>query len=188
VFILKGQNSDLTPQVTSSQVPVYLAEISKAKKRGAIIVIQQLAIEWGILIMFFIGYGCSFIPGQRSFRTAWGIQWIPCVILMCGLPFVPESPRWLAKGDMVEEAIATLANIQAHGDKNDPLVQAEWEEITTTLAAERAAAKGWRKFVYNGMWRRTCKLTPLMHTCSGHVNQHAIAIADLIRAYTITKD
>ncbi|CAL8578158.1 hypothetical protein XPA_003960 [Xanthoria parietina] len=35
--------------ITSSQVPVYLAEIAKKEKRGSIIVIQQLAIEWGIL-------------------------------------------------------------------------------------------------------------------------------------------
>jgi MFS family permease len=37
--------------ITSSQVPVYLAEIAKKDKRGSIIVIQQLAIEFGILIM-----------------------------------------------------------------------------------------------------------------------------------------
>ncbi|EXJ92753.1 hypothetical protein A1O3_01305 [Capronia epimyces CBS 606.96] len=141
--------------ITSSQVPVYLAEISRKEKRGAIIVIQQLAIEWGILIMYFIGYGCSFIPGSASFRTAWGIQFVPCVFLMCGLPFLPRSPRWLAKVDRVDEAIRTLANIQANGNVNDPLVVAEWEEITETLAAERAAAKGWRKFVVNGMWKRT---------------------------------
>lgn len=141
--------------VTSSQVPVYLGEIARHEKRGAIIVIQQLAIEWGIFIMFFIGYGCSFISGQASFRTAWGIQWVPCVALMIGLPFLPRSPRWLAKKDRVDEAIATLANIQAKGNREDPLVLAEWEEITTVLAAERASAKSWRKFVYNGMWRRT---------------------------------
>jgi MFS family permease len=41
----------VTVGITSSQVPVYLAEISKHSQRGAIIVIQQLAIEWGILIM-----------------------------------------------------------------------------------------------------------------------------------------
>ena len=35
--------------ITSSQVPVYLAEIARKEKRGSIIVIQQLAIEWGIL-------------------------------------------------------------------------------------------------------------------------------------------
>lgn len=141
--------------ITSSQVPVYLAEIAKKEKRGSIIVIQQLAIEWGIFIMFFVGYGCSFITGPASFRTAWAIQFVPCVLLMIGLPFLPRSPRWLAKVDRTEEAITTLAMIQAGGDVNDPLVVAEWEEITTVLAAERSAAPGWRKFFYNGMWRRT---------------------------------
>lgn len=74
---------------------------------------------------------------------------------MIGLPFLPESPRWLAKKDRTEEAIQILANIQADGDINSPLVVAEWEDITMTLAAERAAPAGWRKFVYNGMWKRT---------------------------------
>jgi MFS family permease len=45
----------VTVGITSSQVPVYLAEISRKEKRGSVIVIQQLAICWGILIMFFIG-------------------------------------------------------------------------------------------------------------------------------------
>lgn len=142
--------------ITSSQVPVYLAEIAKKEKRGSIIVIQQLAIEIGILIMYFIGYGCSFIPGPTaSFRTAWGIQWVPCVILLAGLPFLPRSPRWLAKVGRTEEAVKILANIQAGGDQSDPKVIAEWEEITTVLAAERESPPGWRRFVYNGMWRRT---------------------------------
>jgi Sugar (and other) transporter len=132
-----------------------LAEIAKKDKRGSIIVIQQLAIEWGILIMFFAGYGCSFIPGPASFRTAWGIQFIPAVFLLIGLPFLPKSPRWLAKVGRTEEAIQTLANIQVNGNIDDPLVVAEWEEIWTVLQAERESPPGWRKFVYRGMWRRT---------------------------------
>ncbi|RSL41838.1 hypothetical protein CEP53_012518 [Fusarium sp. AF-6] len=141
--------------ITSSQVPVYLAEIAKRERRGRIIIIQQLAIEWGILIMYFIGYGCGFIPGTASFRTAWGTQFIPCVVLMVGLPFLPRSPRWLAKVGREEEAIQTLADIQARGDRNDALVIAEWREISETLAAEREAGGGWRKFFKNGMWKRT---------------------------------
>ncbi|KAL9081459.1 MAG: hypothetical protein Q9157_000017 [Trypethelium eluteriae] len=144
--------------ITSSQVPVYLAEIAKKDKRGSIVVIQQLAIEFGILIMFFIGYGCSFIGtahSTASFRTAWGIQFVPAALLLLGFPFLPRSPRWLAKVGRVEEAIDVLAKIQAHGDRTDPLVVAEWEEITTTLAAERHSLPGWRKFVYKGMWKRT---------------------------------
>lgn len=141
--------------ITSSQVPVYLAEIAKKDKRGSIIVIQQLAIEWGILIMFFVGYGCSFIPGTASFRTAWGVQFIPAVFLLVGLPFLPKSPRWLAKVGRTDEAIQTLANIQAEGNIDDPLVVAEWEEIWTVLQAERESPAGWRKFFYSRIWRRT---------------------------------
>lgn len=61
----------------------------------------------------------------------------------------------LAKKDRGAEAIDILAKIQARGNVDDPLVVAEWEEITTTLAAERSAPPGWRKFVLNGMWKRT---------------------------------
>lgn len=74
---------------------------------------------------------------------------------MIGLPFLPESPRWLAKMDRTEEAIHVLANIQGNGNLDDPYVIAEYEEIITVLTAERLAPKGWRKFVYNGMWKRT---------------------------------
>ncbi|KAK0277819.1 hypothetical protein LTR35_009655 [Friedmanniomyces endolithicus] len=129
--------------ITSSQVPVYLAEIAKKNMRGSILVIQQLAIEVGILIMFFIGE-------SASFRTAWGIQFIPCLVLIAGLPFLPRSPRWLAKVGRVDEAVDILARIQAGGDQTDPMVIAEWEEITTVLAAERVAPAGWRRFIKNG--------------------------------------
>ncbi|KAH3918551.1 hypothetical protein HBH56_038120 [Parastagonospora nodorum] len=148
----------ITVGITSSQVPVYLAEISKHSQRGAIIIIQQLAIEWGILIMYFVGYGCSYIGDANStasFRTAWGVQFVPCVFFMIGLPFLPESPRWLAKVDRTEEALRILAEIQANGDITNEYVVAEYEEIITVLTAERLAPKSWRKFVYNGMWRRT---------------------------------
>ncbi len=143
--------------ITSSQVPVYLAEISKKETRGSIIVIQQWAIEWGIFIMYFVGYACSFIntTPTASFRTAWAIQFVPCIVLMAGIPFLPRSPRWLAKVGREKEAIQTLANIQAKGNAHHPLVVAEGEEITTILAAERESPKGWRKFVKNGMWKQT---------------------------------
>ncbi len=74
---------------------------------------------------------------------------------MLGTPFLPRSPRWLAKVGRVEKAIEVLARIQAHGNAEDPLVAAEWEEITTVHQAEREALQGWRKFIKNGMWRRT---------------------------------
>lgn len=34
---------------------MYLAEIARKEKRGSLIIIQQLAIEVGILVMYFLG-------------------------------------------------------------------------------------------------------------------------------------
>ena len=70
---------------------------------------------------------------------------------MIGVPFLPRSPRWLAKAGRTEAAIKTLAQMQAHGDIDDPLVIAEWEENTTILTAEREGQKGWRRFIKNGI-------------------------------------
>jgi sugar porter (SP) family MFS transporter len=146
----------VTIGVTSAQVPVYLAEIAKKDIRGALIIFQEFAIEIGVLVMYFIGYGASFISGATtSFRLAWAMQLIPCLVLMAGLPFLPRSPRWLAKVGRLEEAYDILAKVQANGNRDDPVVVAEWQEITLTLNAEREALRGWRKFIKNGMWRRT---------------------------------
>ncbi|KAK1762945.1 putative sugar transporter-like protein [Phialemonium atrogriseum] len=143
-----------TVGITLSQVPVYLAEIARPEKRGSLVIVQQLAIEAGILIMYFIGHGCSKIDSTASFCTAWGTQFIPAAFLIAGLPFLPRSPRWLAKVGREKEAIETLANIQAGASTEDPLVIVEWEEIVTTMRAEREAGRGWRKFFHDGMWKR----------------------------------
>ncbi|KIK27570.1 hypothetical protein PISMIDRAFT_674441 [Pisolithus microcarpus 441] len=46
-------------------VPMYLAEISSANIRGALVALQQLSITLGILISYWIAYGTSHIGGTR---------------------------------------------------------------------------------------------------------------------------
>lgn len=112
--------------------------------------------------MYFLSYGCSYIGNQDvgttdtgGFRAAWAMQYIPCLFLLAGLPFLPESPRWLIKAGRDKEAFEIIARVQAGGNLNDPTVIAEFEEIKAVLEIERNALPGWRKFVYNGMWKRT---------------------------------
>ncbi|KAH0605611.1 uncharacterized protein H6S33_004833 [Morchella sextelata] len=146
----------LSVGIMSSQVPVYLAELSPKNIRGRVVGIQQWAIEWGILIMYLISYGCTFIDGPAAFRTAWGIQAIPALILIGALFFFPESPRWYASKDRWEEALDTLALLHGNGDINNPLVQAEYEEVRE---AQQIAAQGkamsWLGLFGPTMWRRT---------------------------------
>ena len=149
--------SGLSIGVTSSQVCVYLAELAPGKIRGRIVGIQQWAIEWGILIMYLISYGCSRgIEGPAAFRLAWGIQGIPGLILLISLMFFPESPRWLASKERWDECLDTLAMLHAKGNREDPVVITEYEEVRE--AARVAAESKDVSFLglFSGsMWKRT---------------------------------
>ncbi|ANB11599.1 Snf3p [Sugiyamaella lignohabitans] len=141
--------------VTSSQIPVYLSEISRHERRGRIVVIQQLAIEWGILILFFIGYGCSYIPGTASFRITWGLQMVPGFVLIFLMPMLPESPRYLASKDRWDECHEILAQVHAKGNKDDTVVLAEMMDIRTIVELERDASSTYLALFSKKNWRRS---------------------------------
>ncbi|KAJ8099472.1 general substrate transporter [Lipomyces tetrasporus] len=124
--------------LTSSLVPIYQSEIAPRKIRGRIVSLQQFAITWGIMIQYFVQYGCSFLPSQAAFRLPWAIQAAPAVVLFVGLFWFPKSPRWLASKDRWDEALRVLADLRtATGDINDPLVLAEYKEIEDQIRFER---------------------------------------------------
>lgn len=146
----------LSVGICSAQVPVYISEISPPSKRGRLIGMQQWAITWGIGIMFFICYGCSFINGQAAFRLPWGLQIIPALLLCVGLCVLPESPRWLAKNDRWEEARDVLVLIHGKGDPNAPLVTSESAEIQKVVRLDRQNADfSWFELIQPGMINRT---------------------------------
>ena len=88
--------------------------------------------------MYYISYGCSFLSGPKAFRTPWGLQMLPAVILFFGLFFLPESPRWLAKKDRWEEAHEVLALVHGKGDPNSLFVRRELQEIRDVVEFERS--------------------------------------------------
>lgn len=143
--------------ICSSQVCVYLAELAPSQIRGRIVGIQQWSIEWGILIMYLICYGCaSTIEGPAAFRISWGVQGIPAIVLFGALFFFPESPRFLASKERWDECLSVLADLHGNGNASDPVVQAEYEEVKE---AQRimAEAKGVGFFELFGpkVWKRT---------------------------------
>ncbi|KAL5337518.1 general substrate transporter [Aspergillus crustosus] len=115
--------------ICSAQVPVYVAELAQPSKRGTVVGAQQWAITWGILVMFYISYGSSFIDGAGAWRIPWGLQMIPAILLFFALFSLPEGPRWLAKKDRWEECHETLDLVHATGNHNDHFVQTELREI-----------------------------------------------------------
>ena len=130
----------LSVGICSAQVPVYISELAPPSKRGRFVGAQQWAITWGIMIMFYISYGASFVSGPAAFRIPWGLQMIPAIILGFGMLFLPESPRWLARKERWDDCMAVLTLVHGKGDPDAPFVKREYEEIKAMVEFERRNA------------------------------------------------
>ena len=103
--------------------------------------LQQWSITWGILIQYFIQFGCSYIDGVASFRIPWALQMIPAIILSVGMLYLPESPRWLVKTGRDAQAAASLARLTSLS-KDDPEVESELADIRAALKEEQDRGEG----------------------------------------------
>ncbi|KAI8319284.1 general substrate transporter [Martensiomyces pterosporus] len=126
--------------VLSMTVPVFQSEISPAAIRGRLVSLQQWAITWGILVSFWIDYGCHFIKSQAAWRIPIGLQIVPAIFLFCAMFFMPYSPRWLVDNNRDDEARQVLARLRADGDLDAPEVIGELEEIKDVVRLERETA------------------------------------------------
>ncbi|KAK8214026.1 general substrate transporter [Phyllosticta capitalensis] len=144
----------------SMSVPVYQAECAHPKNRGFIVGLSQQMIGVGYIVSTWVGYGSSKVPKTSSFswRFPLAFQALPCVMLICGILFFPESPRHLIEHDREEEAMQVLRKLHYNG-QNDEWIQQEFREIIMTVSAEKAiTAPGWRIMFTVPQWR-----TRLMH-------------------------
>lgn len=164
--------------LASSTVPIYQSEVTNPSIRGRMIAIQQWSLAWGILIQYFIQFGCSYINGTASFRVPWGLQIIPAIVLSLGMTLFPESPRWLLDKGCEEEALQVLADLHGEGNQNNSLVQLEYQEIRQQVYYERTeGAKSYSDLLKAGNPRRVflgCSLQVWSQTCGINIMMYYI--------------
>ena len=77
---------------SSVVAPLYISEVAPAKVRGALVSLYQFAITVGILGAYFIDY---VFASRGDWRWMLGFALVPSLILIGGMIFMPESPRYL---------------------------------------------------------------------------------------------
>jgi len=101
--------------------PMYVAEVSPAKKRGMLVSIYQLTIVLGILFSYSINYWLHDVENNWRWMFATGV--VPSVLFFTGLFFIPESPRWLYKAGRKDEALRVLTRIGGESLAKDEIVE-----------------------------------------------------------------
>lgn len=121
--------------IAAITTPLYLSETAPTRLRGAMIACYQLAVTIGIVCAYTVNY---ILIQHHAWRTMFASSAIPAAILVIGVFFLPESPRWLLSVGKRDAAISALKRLRG---KNYSIQ--ELEDIETTLAKEPAKAN-WR--------------------------------------------
>jgi sugar porter (SP) family MFS transporter len=114
--------------LASTNVPVYLSEVSPAHARGWVVSLFQLAVTVGIVVAYLTDYAFA---GVEGWRWMLGLAIAPALVFGLGMFFLPETPRWLVRGGHHEVAHSTLVRIRGLADVN-----LEIEEIKASLAQQ----------------------------------------------------
>jgi MFS transporter, SP family, galactose:H+ symporter len=120
--------------IASYTAPLYISEISPARVRGKLVSLNQLMITIGILVSYLVDY---VLTASRGWRWMFGLAAIPGLILLIGLLFVPESPRWYVKQLLGDRAREVLAKIRKPFE-----VDSELAEIEASLTQQEGS---WRE-------------------------------------------
>lgn len=124
-------------------IPLFQAELCHPSIRGTVTALQQFFLGIGALCASWIAYGCyvGLAGSENQFRVPLGLQVVPVGLLLLATHFLPESPRWLIAKDKRDKAYQILANLHAHGNKDDPETRVQYYQIVEEVELENSKAK-----------------------------------------------
>lgn len=164
----------------STLTPLYVSECAPRAIRGGLTAFYQLFIVFGIMVAFWVNYGSLLhIKGSAQFILPLALQALPAVLLVLGMFFAPESPRWLAKEDNWEEATVVLATMRGL-PADAGYVREEIREMSEQLEMERQlTGDASTKTLLKEMWtipgnRKRAIITVVLMICQQMTGVNAI--------------
>lgn len=127
--------------LASAVAPMYIGEMAPAHIRGTLVSLNQFAIIFGMLVVYFVNYGIA--AGQTlewindiGWRYMFLSEAVPALLFMTLLFTVPETPRYLVSKNKDEKAMSVLSKIY-----ETTMAKATLYEIKESFDKNNAKAK-----------------------------------------------
>ncbi len=121
--------------------PMYIAEIAPARLRGNLVAWNQLAIIFGMIVVYFVNYAIALYGGGDAWLNEIGWRYmfasgaIPAAFFLGLLFLVPETPRFLMLKGRETEARAVLSRLVTPEEG-----EMEIHEIRSSLTQHRSGS------------------------------------------------
>ncbi|KAG8164093.1 hypothetical protein KVR01_006011 [Diaporthe batatas] len=101
----------------SATTPIFAAECSPPKLRGALTMQWQMWTAFGIMIGYVADLAFYFVPDHGielglNWRLMMASAMIPAVVVCCLIPMFPESPRWYLTKDRHADAYKAICQLR----------------------------------------------------------------------------
>lgn len=150
---------------TAAIVPIMMSEIVPPRFRGACVDVMGVGLNIGYASSGWLGYGFSFWSGHGS-ANAWRVPlalgvFFP-LLFLAGMPFVPESPRWLCMKGRESEAEEVLKKLHKHpSDPTGDLARAEFFQIREQIELDSRLDNSWYRLFTKPSYRKRAGLAML---------------------------
>ncbi|EJU05893.1 sugar transporter [Dacryopinax primogenitus] len=134
--------------IATTAAPVYMIEIAPPLYRGTIAGLYNTLWYMGSIIATCAVYGANMNlanDGNVNWRLPLWLQMVCPAIVVAGVWFCPESPRYLVGKGRAAEARAILVKFHANGDETHPLVDLQMQEMEAAL--QREGMLTWKNFL-----------------------------------------
>lgn len=123
--------------MVTSTIPTWQSECARPEKRGKLIILSGALISGGVMISYWVAYGFYFLEGSVRWRFPVMFQSFFTIIVMIGLLWLPDSPRWLLMRGRTAEARNVTSRLLGKPE-DDPEVLQEMNIIESALKAQNS--------------------------------------------------
>ena len=122
----------------TATLPTWVGESSEANHRGWLIMLEGSGAIFGVMFVGWLELGFYFVPGNNevSWRFPIAFQAVFPITVLCVLPFLAESPRWLLASDRLAEGRKVLARLEDEPEDSE-VVHARVQVIMNSLYIEQ---------------------------------------------------
>lgn len=143
-----------------------MAELSPPRMRGIVTDIHAVFMMLGYTIACYCGLAFYFVEGNNQWRGALSIQTVLPVIILCGIYWMPESPRYLLSKDRIEEARDIIHRMHSHpSDPEDLFAKWEFYQIRKQIELDRTFATSYREIFKKPSMRKRALTTIFLEFC-----------------------
>lgn len=131
--------------VITVAVPLYVAEMVPASDRGKYMTFFQLLLTFGIVMAYVVDL--IFTP-TGNWRAMFAVVLVPAFVLLIGMLFLPETPRWLIANNQIERAREILLRLRLCSNVTD-------EEIAQVRVSLQNSEGSWKELISRQFWLPT---------------------------------